>query len=148
MTEDQSQVGHGGARPRAGRKPKRTKYQLTVVEAEDKIVDHLPEIVDNLIALANGGYERMEYEYQAAGAFTHQVKDEDGTVRTVLTFPDKKPDEMILIRKKKTFADKDRAANTYLVDRILGKPTQKQDIDLNAKGLANHCKARKPCCSE
>jgi hypothetical protein len=126
---------NGGARPGAGRKRKRSKYELNVAEAEDKIVDHLPAIVDNLISLANGGYKREEYEYQLACTITYPVEKEDGTIYQKLAFPDKKPDEMVLIRQKVWYADKDRMANQYLVDRILGKPTQKQDIDLNAKGL-------------
>jgi hypothetical protein len=126
---------HGGARPRAGRKRKRSKYELTVAEAEDKVVDHLPAIVDNLIVLADGGYEKYEYEYQLACTLTYPVEKEDGTTYQKLVFPDKKPDEMVLVRKKVWKADRDRAANQYLVDRIMGKPTQKQDIELNAKGL-------------
>lgn len=127
---------HGGARPRAGRKPKKNKYELTVIQAEDKIVDHLPQILDNLLHLANGGYERVEEEWQPAKLVTITKHDEDkDQFYTIPAFPDKDPDEMVLVKRKVSIADKDRAANIYLIDRILGKPTQKQDIDLNAKGL-------------
>jgi hypothetical protein len=121
---------NGGARPRAGRKPKKTKYELTATEAENKIVDHLPAILDNLIYLANGGYERVEEEWQPAGLVTIGSGEE-----WQKAYPDKDPDELVLVKRKVSVADKDRAANIYLVDRILGKPTQKQDIDLNAKGI-------------
>lgn len=127
---------NGGARPGAGRKPKRTKYELTVTQAEDKIVDHLPQILDNLLHLANGGYERVEEEWQPAKLVTITKHDEENDqFYSVPAFPDKDPDEMVLVKRKVSVADKDRAANIYLVDRILGKPTQKQDIDLTAKGL-------------
>ena len=127
---------NGGARPRAGRKPKKSKYELSVVQAEDKIVDHLPQILDNLLHLANGGYERVEEEWQPAKLVTITKHDEDkDQFYNVPAFPDKDPDEMVLVKRKVSVADRDRAANIYLVDRILGKPTQKQDIDLNAKGL-------------
>jgi hypothetical protein len=127
---------NGGARPRAGRKPKKTKYELTATEAENKIVDHLPAILDNLIYLANGGYERVEEEWQPAGMVTLTKHDEEkDKFYQVQAFPEKDPDELVLVKRKVSVADKDRAANIYLVDRILGKPTQKQDIDLNAKGI-------------
>lgn len=127
---------NGGARPRAGRKRKATKYELAVTEAEDKIVDHLPTILENLLELANGGYERVEEEWQPAGMVTLTKHDEEkDKFYQVQAFPDKDPDELVLVRRKVSVADKDRAANIYLVDRIMGKPTQKQDIDLNAKGI-------------
>jgi hypothetical protein len=128
-------IQRGGARPRAGRKPKRTKYELTATQAENKIVDHLPAILDNLIYLANGGYERVEEEWQPAGLIMRTVEKEDGTTYQIKAFPDLDPETPVMVRRKVSTADKDRAANIYLVDRILGKPTQKQDIDLTAKGI-------------
>lgn len=44
----------GGARPGAGRKPKLIKYAGPVAEAEQKIVDHLPSILDAMIKRATG----------------------------------------------------------------------------------------------
>lgn len=121
---------NGGARPRAGRKRKATKYELAVTEAEDKIVDHLPAILDNLIKLANGGYERVVEDWQPAGLVTIGSGE-----HWSLAYPDKDPDELVMVKRSVSVADKDRAANQYLVDRILGKPTQKQDIDLHGKGI-------------
>lgn len=127
---------HGGSRPRAGRKRKATKYELAVTEAEDKIVDHLPAILDNLLELANGGYERVVEEWQPAGLVTLTRHDEEkDAFYQVQAFPDKDPDELVLIKRSVSVADKDRAANIYLMDRILGKPTQKQDIDIHGKGI-------------
>jgi hypothetical protein len=128
---------NGGARPRAGRKPKATKYELTVVQAEDKIVDHLPAILDNLLKLANGGFEVVEEKWIPRSAFSlgdviamGAGKSSDDAEKAIA-----RPDEMVLSERKTYYALPDRAANIYLIDRILGKPTQKQDIDLNAKGL-------------
>lgn len=128
---------NGGARPGSGRKRKKSKYELAVNEAEDKIVDHLPAILENLLYLANGGYERVEEEWQPAGLVTLTRHDEEkDKFYQVQAYPEKEPDELVLVKRKVSLADKDRAANIYLVDRILGKPTQKQDIDLNAKGIS------------
>lgn len=44
----------GGARPGAGRKPKAVVYAYPIREAEGKIRDRLPWIVDRLFELATG----------------------------------------------------------------------------------------------
>lgn len=128
---------NGGARPRAGRKPKKTKYELSVTQAEDKIVDHLPQILDNLIKLANGGFEVVENKWMPRSAFSlgdviamGAGKSSEDAEKAL-----KNPDELVLAEQKTYYALPDRAANIYLIDRILGKPTQKQDIDLTAKGI-------------
>jgi hypothetical protein len=46
--------GHGGARPGAGRKAKAAKFEGPIAGAERKIADRLPELIDNLFALASG----------------------------------------------------------------------------------------------
>jgi hypothetical protein len=46
--------GHGGARAGAGRKPKAEKYIATINEAERRIADRLPELIDHLFDLACG----------------------------------------------------------------------------------------------
>lgn len=128
---------HGGARPRAGRKPKKNKYELTVIQAEDKIVDHLPQILDNLLKLANGGFEVVENKWMPRSAFSlgDMIAKQAGKESEDADKAVENPDEMVLAEQKTYKALPDRAANIYLVDRILGKPTQKQDIDLNAKGI-------------
>lgn len=80
----------GGARPGAGRKRVRDKNGTAIQQAEKKIRDRLPEIVDAQIALALG------------------VKVDDGS--DVYTKPP------------------DRAASEYLINRILGKPTERQEV--------------------
>jgi|SRR6185437_8976031 len=90
--------GHGGARPGAGRKPKATKYASEIADAERKIADRLPELVDNLFALAAG----VKVEEAAR----------DGTV-DVFTRPP------------------DRQANEYLLNRILGRPTERHQHEFS-----------------
>lgn len=47
-------MGHGGARPGSGRKPTRAVFKSPVREAEGKIADKLPWLVDRLMDLAGG----------------------------------------------------------------------------------------------
>lgn len=47
-------AGTGGARPGAGRKPKEEKHATAISEAEQKIVDKLPLIVNAMTELALG----------------------------------------------------------------------------------------------
>lgn len=44
-------------------------------------------------------------------------------------FPDIEPTELVLVERKREFADKDRTANQYLLDRIMGKPTERHEVD-------------------
>lgn len=44
----------GGARPGAGRKPKAIKFISQIQQAEEKIADRLPWVVDKLLELAEG----------------------------------------------------------------------------------------------
>jgi len=52
---DSNGRGRGGARPGAGRKPKALTYALQSAEAEQRIADALPALVDSLIGYAKGG---------------------------------------------------------------------------------------------
>ena len=47
-------MGHGGPRPGSGRKPTRAVFKSPVREAEAKIADKLPWLVDRLMDLAGG----------------------------------------------------------------------------------------------
>lgn len=89
----------GGARPGSGRKPKRQKYATAINRAEKRIADRLPEVVDALLELAAG-----------VRVVDDQVDDQDG---------DKKP--AVYTRPP------DRDACKYLVDRILGRPTERHE---------------------
>lgn len=45
---------HGGARPGAGRKPAAERHATPVLDAERRIAEHLPEVIDSLMELAMG----------------------------------------------------------------------------------------------
>lgn len=116
-------TGHGGARPGSGRKRRDIKHETAIAQAENRIVDRLPHIIDNMFHLAMGGYERVEEQFSPAGSlWIGQGKDAE------LMYPGKDPDELVLVKRTVTIADKDRAANIYLIDRILGKPIQQTEL--------------------
>lgn len=94
---------HGGRRPGAGRKHaevSRLRKEFDQV-AHELIVDRLPELIGNLVRLANGGYERVERKLEP---------NDRG--------------ELVEVERKVEVADADREANKYLLDRVLGKPKQ------------------------
>lgn len=102
----------GGRRPGAGRKTKaanKLRSEL-VAECEKLICDHLPRLIANMIALADGGYERVEEKWEPVP----------------FTPPGQEP-ELVLVERKVSIADRDRAANQYLIDRMLGKPKERHE---------------------
>lgn len=115
--------GHGGARPGAGRKAKAEKYAAQIAAAEDQIADRLPRLIGNLLKLADGGFEVVENHYAPAGTVTVG----SGEYLT-LVYPDKLADELVLIKRVKSRAAPDRAANIDLINRILGKPTTQVEV--------------------
>jgi hypothetical protein len=86
---------NGGARPGAGRKRKHDKYGTAIQKAEKKIVDRLPQLLDNLMALADG-------------IFVEEFTP-DGKRVVYQRAPDFK-------------------SNEYLINRIMGKPTERQEV--------------------
>jgi hypothetical protein len=93
--------GRGGARAGAGRKPKAQKFVAEVADAERRIVDRLPQLIDNMFLLADG--------------VTVQTVDDEGGMRVYTRPPDRK-------------------ANEYLINRILGTPTQRIEVDPDPDG--------------
>ncbi|WP_422928545.1 hypothetical protein [Singulisphaera sp. PoT] len=99
---------NGGARPGAGRKAKAEKFAGPIAAAEERIADRLPELIDNMMRLASGvmvyrprkGKEKIDDPDQL---------DESDTADFYMTPPDFK-------------------ANEYLLNRILGKPTEAIEI--------------------
>lgn len=98
------QVAHGGTRPGSGRKAKVTTYRGPVAEAEHKIKDRLPWIVDRLFELAEG--VQVEQQTPTGAPVVYQRRP-------------------------------DRAACEYLMDRIMGKPTQPVEIRERAQRVAD-----------
>jgi hypothetical protein len=94
---------NGGARPGAGRKRKAEKFAAPIAKAEKRIADRLPQIIDNLLVLAEG----VKFvELDRDGKPLELV---EGDVATYVTAPD-------------------RQANEYLANRIMGKPIDKREI--------------------
>lgn len=125
--------GHGGKRAGAGRPRKAEQYAAQIAAAEARIADRLLERVDALEFLAKGGYEEVEEVQRPAGLIqiTEEVITSDGTVNVKrLAFPDLDPTTLVTVEKKKRIAAPDRRANEYLLDRILGKPTQAIEGDI------------------
>lgn len=106
-----------------GRKPKAMRFARPIAKAEKQIVDRLPELIENLLLLAHGGYERVEEEWQPAGLV--YVGSGEFARRA---FPDLEPEVLVLVKRKASIADKDRQANEYLINRIMGKPTERTEI--------------------
>lgn len=94
--------GHGGARPGAGRKRTAEQFESEIAAAKRRIADRLPQLVDNLLTLADG-------------VTVKEVDEETGGVLIYSKPPDLK-------------------ANIYLVDRILGRPTQAVEVDADPDG--------------
>lgn len=107
----------GGKRPGSGRKA----ADLTRLRAEfhkvahGLIVDRLPDLIGNLVKLANGGYERVEVEQTPA----------DVVMAADLNVP---VGQLVVTRRKVATAEPDREANKYLVDRVLGRPRQSVEL--------------------
>lgn len=123
-------MASGGRREGAGRPRKAEKYERPINKAEKQIVDRLsankdglPGIIDNLLKLADGGFEQVAEHYEAAGTITTGSGE-----AAALVFPEKAADEMVLVKRVVTVAAPDRVANIYLIDRILGKPTERQEV--------------------
>lgn len=86
------QKGHAGG---PGRPRKADKNAGAVARAEKQIRDRLPELVDNMMALADG-------------VFVEELTMEG--LRIVFKRPP------------------DRQANEYLINRVMGKPTERQEL--------------------
>lgn len=137
--------GHGGKRDGAGRKRTRDKYEGAVTAAEQKIADKLPQLVDQLLKLAKGGYTRTEAVWKPAGlVFIEEVEElqsgdpENPKIRERVVkkpaFPDLPADKLVCVEKRTSIADADRQANIYLMDRILGKPALSVEADVTSNG--------------
>lgn len=98
-------TGRGGKRAGAGRKTKEaTKLREDFNAATNQtLIGWLPDLLKNLKKLADGGFERVEEKFEA-----------DPVV----------PGLMVLVERKREVAEPDRAANEYLVNRLLGRPKQ------------------------
>ena len=118
--------GHGGARRGAGRKPKAEKFARPIAGLERRLADALPDLGEALLKLASGGTPRVEETFEPAGLVTVEVLEiaDDGkaTRGRRLAFPDVDPGTLVLTERRVSTLAPDRAAITYAIDRILGRP--------------------------
>ncbi|MDB5352361.1 MAG: hypothetical protein JWN86_3608 [Planctomycetota bacterium] len=136
----------GGSRANAGRKPSEAKALQTeivatgvetpdaIARAEPLLKRRLIRCLKNLFKLADGGFVREKITREPSGTVTAKVvlRNPDGTpvldvngrpvVAEQLLFPDLPPDQLVIVSHTAETAAPDRAANQYLIDRILGKP--------------------------
>lgn len=130
---------NGGVRKGAGRKPKAVRFASQISKAEKRLADRLPTTIENLEALADGGYERVKQIWKPAGLIyleqpllKYGVPQMDANGKPImvkqLAFPDLDPTELVCVERSTEFADRDRAANIYLADRIMDKPTQQKEL--------------------
>lgn len=115
---------HGGARPNSGPKPRAVVAAIGDANAATiaKLTSWLPDLLNNLKRLADGGYERVERKFEL-----RMIVPPPGTFdvngRQVQPY-----EEMVMVERKVEVADADRLANEYLINRLLGKPTEKKEI--------------------
>lgn len=134
---------NGGARAGAGRKSKLVKFETEINTAEKRIAKRLPKLIANLERLADGGYKREKKVFKPAGMIYLDLPERltDGTLKLdpnghpilikQLAFPHLDPEHLVCVESSTEIADADRAANTYLVDRVMGRPKQAYEGDLN-----------------
>ncbi len=135
---------HGGARAGAGRKPKAEKYEPQITAAEDHLADRLLTRLHTLQELANGGKKRITKKYEPAGLIFVDgiLRDDSGTpyfqssgepIRCkVLVFPGLDAKKMVCVEEAVEILAPDRAANIYLADRIMGKPTASVEAEIKS----------------
>jgi len=104
------------------------------VATEDKIKDHLPELFEHLLGLARGGGEERHIKRAPAATITKREweRKPDGSIieRQVPVYPDKDPDELVVVEEVTEIFGKDRYANMYLMNRILGTTVGRADAAL------------------
>lgn len=138
--------GHGGKRAGAGRKPRAERFGPQLEAAEARCVRRLPQHLGNLEQLADGGYEQVTETWEPAGLTFVEAPllGPDGAPRMDANgrpivvrqqaFPDLAPDTLVCVRRTRSIAAPDRAANIYLIDRAMGKPVAQVagEMQLNA----------------
>lgn len=112
--------------------------------ASNAAAEQLVHYVRNLQLLADGGFETVDEEWVPAGlVLIDDQGDDDGGIlaaagvntrhmrrpKKVLAFPDLPPDQLVLVKRKRQVAAPDRAANIYLVDRIIGRPEMTTNVN-------------------
>jgi hypothetical protein len=133
-------AGKGGKRAGAGRPKNSTKHKTSATTLTEMCAEFAPKAVANLTKLANGGFERVELVYEPAANLTIKVLARDASGEPIRgprgglamveerLYPDLGPDALVLVARKVSHAEPDRAANEYLIDRFIGKPRQAVEL--------------------
>lgn len=139
MPDQDHPDNQGGARDGAGRMRNADRFEAEVQSFTALAAKGLGQCFDNLCTLADGGWERVEEKFEPAGGITIKVvaKDADGKILTnsrgspILVdgrlYPDAPDDQLVLVERKVTRMAPDFRANEYLVDRVAGRPTVRQE---------------------
>lgn len=143
--------GHGGSRPGSGRKSKRVRFPKESQSVDEKLAAQLDKSVRNLIKLANGGYMRKTRVMKMAGTITKpafEVVTGPRGGKTVIrkevpALPDLAYETLVCVEERLEYADPDRAANEYIVDRIMGRPTTAEDEEETKDKVEPNDEARK-----
>jgi hypothetical protein len=115
-------AGHGGARKGAGRPKNATKHKQTAASLTELCADFAPQAFANLKILANGGFERVKLEYELQTIVPEPGEtDAEGSPRRPYLAE-------VLVGRKVEYAEPDREANKYLIDRVHGKPRQAVEL--------------------
>ena len=134
---------HGGQRAGAGRKSKRIKFPAQVGKLDDRLAGQVEKSARNLIKLANGGYPRVTKVMKMAGLITkpeYQIVEGPRGGKTAIRkevpmFPDLPPETLICVEERHEWADPDRAANEYIIDRIAGRTSEMEPPEDNESAL-------------
>jgi hypothetical protein len=115
-------AGKGGARKGAGRPRNATKHATTATTLTELCAGFASQAFKNLVVLANGGYERVKLEYELQTVVPDPADlDPEG-------LPRKPFEALVLSGRKVEYAEPDREANKYLIDRFAGRPRQAVEL--------------------
>jgi hypothetical protein len=111
-------ANRGGVREGAGRKSKREKYNEAIESAELQIRDRLPLLIERLFELAEG--HTLIQSNKDVAAIVQQLQDTQGD-------PDALAETIKRIESLYRVSP-DFKSLQYLVDRLMGKPTEHKEL--------------------
>lgn len=113
---------------------KRRMFAKEMEEVQQYIAEKLLDTTKKIVEAALGETEDVTCEYAPSCTVTNLVG--------VPVFKDKAPDEMVLVKKTVVKKGSDVTAGKHLLDRILGKPVEKQEIEKKSIALSIKMGAR------
>jgi len=114
----------GGHREGAGRKAKADKYRPHINKAEKQILDRLPFLIEQQLKLAEG--VRLVDSSKAVKIVIKALQESMGDIDRF---------ERVVASLREIFQTApDRQAIEYLVNRVMGKPTERVDQETTVRG--------------